>query len=147
MSRLRTHCAAIALGLIAPLCASAANYCIAVNGGVDKGGTSYIGKGFSLPTPGGCKPWAGFTRWSTSHVAITSGAGCLSSDGKVLTISVVSASTNYIGVGYVAPDYIFLCPAGTTNCPLANGADAGNFAGVATPQACTAKLMDLPALI
>lgn len=147
MPRLKTHHAAILLGLIASQCAFAANYCVAVNGGFGSGGTSFIGKGFALPTPGNCKPWSGFTKTSTSAVLITSGAGCLSSDGKVLTIAVVSSSPRYIGVGYAAPDYIFLCPAGTTNCPLANGADAGNFGGIAEPQPCTAKLMNLPALI
>jgi hypothetical protein len=147
MPRSKTYHAAFVLGLLAPLCASAANYCVAVNGGVDSGGTSFIGKGFALPAAGSCRPWSGFTKSSTTHVFITSGAGCLSSDGKVLTIAVVSMNPTYIGVGYAAPDYIFLCPVGTANCPLANGADAGTFGGVAVPQPCTAKLMSLPALI
>jgi hypothetical protein len=124
-----------------------ANYCIAVNGGFngDGGGTSYIGKGFTVPAAGNCVPWSGFTKTASTVVLTTTGTGCLSSDGKVLTVSVSSADPDYLGALTPGSDYITLCMAGVTGCPVGDqdqGALGGG--GNAAEQTCTAKLLKLP---
>jgi hypothetical protein len=51
MIRFKSSHVMLALGLIAPICSNAADYCIAVNNGFGHGGTSFIGKGFTCPLP------------------------------------------------------------------------------------------------
>jgi hypothetical protein len=145
MFRFKSTHLVILLGLMAPIYSSAANYCIAVNGGFGSGGTSFIGKGFALPTAGNCKPWSGFTKTASTVIATSTGTGCLSSDGKVLTVTVFSTDPAYFGAGQFGSDQIMLCPAGATGCPIGGGADSGSFGGTAQPQACTTKLLNLPA--
>jgi hypothetical protein len=118
------------------------NYCIAVGGGFGSGGTSFIGRGFAVPADGNCVPWSGFTKTATSVILTTTGTGCLSTNGKVLTISVISTDPSFLTLG---SDYITLCPAGVTGCPLGEGTDQGAFAGTAEPETCTTKLLNLPA--
>jgi hypothetical protein len=133
------------LGLIAPIYSSAAaNYCIAVSGGFGSGGTSFIAPGFTLPAAGKCKPWAGFTKTASTVVVFSSGTGCISSDGKVLTVSVSSTDPSYFG-STPGSDQIQLCPAGVTGCQI-SGEDFGSFGGPAKPQTCTTKLLSLPAI-
>lgn len=76
---------AVAFGLIAPDAAKAANFCIAVNGGVGHGGTSYVGPSFALPAAGKCAAWAGFTKTAVTVIAIGSGTGCVSSVETLFT--------------------------------------------------------------
>ena len=134
------------LGLIAPICCSAANFCIKVNGGFGNGGTSFVGKGFAVPAAGLCTPWSGITKTASSVIAISSGAGCLSSDGKVLTVSVFSTDPSFFGEGQFGSDQIRLCPAGASGCPIGGGVDSGSFSGPAAKQTCTTKLLTLPAI-
>jgi hypothetical protein len=80
------------LGLIAPVNSFASeHYCIAVDGGFGHGGTTFIGSGFAVPGEGNCTPWSGFTKTASTVILTTTGTGCLSSDGKALTVSVSSA--------------------------------------------------------
>jgi hypothetical protein len=146
MRRVKTLVRVLSFGLIAPLCASAANYCIKVNGGFGNGGTSFVGKGFAVPAAGACSPWSGFVKTSSTVIANSTGAGCLSSDARVLTLTIFSTDPSWFGPGNFGTDHIRLCPAGVTNCPLGGGSDAGSFSGPASPQACTTKLLSLPAL-
>jgi hypothetical protein len=90
---------ALAAAITGAVHASEANYCIAANGGFngDGGGTSFIGKGFTVPAAGNCKPWSGFTKTASTVVLTTTGTGCHSSDGKVLTVSVSSADPDFFG--------------------------------------------------
>lgn len=136
---------AVLVGLIAPIYASAANYCIEVNGGFGSGGTSYIGRDFSVPSEGNCTPWSGFTKTASSVVAVATGTGCLSSNGKVLTVSISSNDPSYIGAT-PGSDYIQLCPAGVSSCPI-SGWDQGYFGGggAAKAETCTSSLLNLPA--
>jgi hypothetical protein len=120
------------------------NYCIAVGGGFGGGGTSFIGKGFAVPAAGNCVPWSGFTKTASTVIVTTTGTGCLSSNGKVLTVSVSSADPDWFGAGQIGSDYITLCPAGVTGCPI-SGEDQGAFSGSAEPETCTAALLKLPA--
>jgi hypothetical protein len=120
--------------------ATESNYCIAVGGGFGGGGTSFIGKGFAVPAEGNCVPWSGFTKTASTVVLISTGTGCLSSNGEVLTVSVSSADPAY-GQG---TDYIQFCPAGVKSCPI-SGSDQGYFAGTAKPETCTTTLLNLPA--
>lgn len=125
--------------------ASEPNYCIAVGGGFGSGGTTFVGRGFAVPGDGNCTSWSGFTKTGSSVVLITSGTGCLSSNGKVLTVSVFSADPSYLGAGQIGADFIQLCPAGVTGCPLGTGTDEGAFGGTAKAETCTSSLLNLPA--
>jgi hypothetical protein len=146
MFRFKTAQLFLLLGLIAPVYSYAANYCIAVNDGFGSGGTSFMGINFTLPDDGKCGPWSGFTKTASTVILTTSGTGCLSSDGKVLTVSVASADPPFLGAGQSGLDYIQLCPAGVKSCPIGAGSDQGAFSGPAAPQTCTAKLLKLPSI-
>jgi hypothetical protein len=125
---------------------SAQNYCIAMNGGFGSGGTTFIGRGFSVPTAGNCKPWSGFTKTAGSVIATSTGTGCTSSDGKVLTVTAFSTNPSWFGPGGFGSDHIQLCPGGAAGCPIGSGVDSGSFGGPAAPTACTSGLLDLPAI-
>lgn len=133
-------------GLIAPVCSFAASpYCIAVGGGFGNGGETFIGTGFAVPAAGSCAPWSGFTKAFSSVIFNTNGAGCVSSDGKVLTLSVSSVDPDFLGAGGIQYDFIRLCPAGvTSSCTIGGGVDIGGFGGGAAPVTCTAALLQLP---
>jgi hypothetical protein len=138
----------LALAMIVPVSSFASShYCIEVGGGFGKGGTTFIGTGFAVPAEGTCSPWAGFTKTASSVILMTSGTGCLSSDGKVLTVSVASADPAYFGSGTQHSDYIQVCPSGIKSCPLGgSGRDSGEFGGSAEPISCTSSLESLPAI-
>ena len=136
---------ALVLGLIAPVYSFAAShYCIETGGGFGNGGTTFVGTGFALPADGTCTPWSGFTKTASSVILTTSGTGCLSSDGKVLTVSVSSQDPSFFGPGQAHSDYIQLCPAGNHGCPIGSGRDSGEFGGSAAPVSCTSSLLHLP---
>jgi hypothetical protein len=145
MIRFKTHHFLLLIGLISPIYSSAANYCVAVGGGFGSGGTSFVGKGFAVPAAGACKPWAGYLKTGATVIATTTGAGCLSSDGKVLQITLLSTDPSFFGSNSFAVDQIRLCPAGVGNCPIGGGQDVGYFTGAAKPQTCTTQLLGLPA--
>jgi hypothetical protein len=145
MFRFKTPQLFLLLGLIAPVYSYAANYCIAVGGGFGSGGTSFMGINFALPDDGKCQPWSGFTKTASTVILTTTGTGCLSSNGKVLTVSVFSTDPAFLGAGAFGSDYIQLCPGGGTSCTNGGGTDQGYFSGTAAPETCTAKLLNLPA--
>ena|SRR5579862_5897047 len=137
----------LSLGLLAPVYAYAADYCISVNGGFGgaSGGATYVGSNFTVPAAGACVPWSGFTKTATTVIFFTSGTACLSSTGGVLTLSVSSADPDNIGAGNIISDYIRLCKGSGTGCAAGAGSDQGGFAG--TPVAhvtCTAAMTSLP---
>ena len=113
---------------------------------LSSGGTTFVGTGFAVPAKGNCAPWSGFTKTASTVILTTSGAGCLSSDGKVLTVSVSSQDPSFFGAGQLQADYIQLCPAGVSSCPIGGGRDSGQFGGPAAPVTCSASLLSLPAL-
>jgi len=133
------------LGLIAPVYSFAAsNYCIAVDNGFGHGGTTFIGKNFYVPSDGNCIPWTGFTKTASTVILTTSGTGCLSSDGKALTVSVSSADPDYLGGGSIGSDYIRLTRT-STSASFSSGEDVGDFGGSAKSTSCTSSLLSLPA--
>ena len=135
------------LGLLAPLCSNAADYCIATNGGFGKGGSSFIGKNFVMPAAGLCVPWSGFTKTASSVIAISAGTACRSTDGKALELSISSTDPAFLGSGVVGSDHIKFCPAGAATCPFGGGTGTGTFSnGSAARQTCTVALVKLPAL-
>ncbi len=146
MNRFKTHHLVLLVGLVAPICSSAANYCIAVGGGFGGGGTSFVGKGFAVPAAGACKPWSGYLKTGASVIATSTGVGCLSSDGKVLQLSIFSTDPSFFGSDSFAEDQIRLCPAGVGSCPIGGGQDVGYFTGAAKPQNCSTQLLNLPAM-
>jgi hypothetical protein len=135
------------LGLIAPLSSNAANFCIAANGGFGNGGSSFVGIGFVLPAAGLCVPWSGLTKTASSVIAIATGTGCRSTDGKVLELTVSSTDPAFLGSGVIGSDHIKFCPAGAATCPFGGGTGTGTFSnGSAARQTCTTSLVKLPAL-
>src|SRR5580692_12147405 len=139
MFRFKTPHLFLLLGLIAPVYSYAANYCIAVNGGFGGGGTSFMGINFALPDDGKCEPWSGFTKTASTVILTTTGTGCLSSDGKVLTVSVSSADPDYLGAGNLGSDYIQLSRKESKGS-FTSGTDFGEFGGSAEAVTCTSSL-------
>jgi hypothetical protein len=119
------------------------HYCIEVDGGFGHGGTTFIGTGFAVPAGGACIPWAGFTKTASSVILTTSGTGCLSSSGKVLTVSVLSADTSFFGTGQTRADFIRLTRTSTT-AKFTSGEDSGAFSGSAAAVSCSSSLEQLP---
>lgn len=138
-----TRLSVLVLGLTAPAYTYAANFCIAVNGGFGNGGTSYIGPNFKLPAGNHCAPWAGFTKTASTVIAFANGSGCLSGNGKVLTLTFFNTDPQFFGPGASASDQIQLCPTGVTGCSI-SGQDTGYFNGPAAEQSCTGSLLTLP---
>jgi hypothetical protein len=146
MKTYRMMAATVLAGLIAaPVFATATDYCIESGGGWPNGGTSFVGREFAMPAAGNCAPWSGFTKTASSVVLTTFGAGCLSSNGKVLTLNLVSSDPSWFGANNIGKDYIEVCPQGASGCPFSSGSDQGAFSGVAKPQTCTSALLNLPA--
>ena len=118
-------------------------FCVATAGGFGAGGTTFVGPGFAVPAVGNCTPWSGFTKTASTVILTTSGAACLSSDGKTLTLSVSSADPDFLGAGSIASDYIQLTRTGTTGS-FNSGSDQGEFSGSADQITCTSSLLQLP---
>jgi hypothetical protein len=144
MFRLKAYSLCLALGLIVPANSFAAShYCIATDGGFGHGGTTYIGLNFAVPAVNVCAPWAGFTKTAGTVVLMTSGVGCLSGDGKKLTVSVSSADPAFFGPGRMESDYIELTRSGSSGS-FTGGEDSGYFSGSAKVISCTSSLEGLP---
>ena len=133
----------LAVLLAAPIYATP--YCIAVSGGFGNGGTTFVGRNFTMPSVSSCNPWTGYTKTASSVILMTSGTACLSSDATVLTVSVSSADPPFLGAGTLVSDYIQLCPEGATRCPIGNGTDVGYVSGTTNSETCTSALSELPA--
>jgi hypothetical protein len=140
---------AVLLGLLAPAhsfaaTAAEAPYCIAVNGGFGSGGGStFVARNFSMPDASKCTAWTGYTKTASTVIFTTSGAACLSSDSKALTVSVSSADPDFLGMGAQVADYIKMSRTSATN-PF-SGQDIGYLMGSAEQTSCTKDLLSLPA--
>lgn len=121
------------------------DFCVAVNGGFGSGGTSFVGKGFTMPFAGRCKPWSGIMKTASTVVGTSTGAGCLSNDGRLLTITVQTTAPAFLGNGQTATDHIELCPVAAT-CPIGSGLDRGTFGGPAAQITCTSALVTIPSV-
>jgi hypothetical protein len=141
MSRVKSSLPLL-LALLSPTLGFASNYCIATNDGFGKGGTTFIGTGFAIPSEGKCTPWAGFTKTASTVVATTYGTGCLSSNGKALTVSVTSADPDWFGT-VPGSDYIELTRSSSSG-RFTSGGDSGAFSGNAEEVSCTSTLLELP---
>ena len=147
MLRFKASHVTLILGLIAPLCSNAADYCIATNGGFGNGGSSFIGKNFVMPAAGMCAPWSGFTKTASSVIALSAGTACRSTDNKSLELTISSTDPAYLGSGVIGSDHIKFCPGGTSTCPYGGGTGVGTFSnGSAKKQTCTTALVTLPAI-
>jgi hypothetical protein len=122
------------------------DYCIAVNGGFGSGGTTFVGKGFTTPANGACKPWSGIMKTATTVVGTSTGTACQSDDGKLFTVTLQTTAPEWQGVGVTASDHIELCPlAATQGCPAHAGeSDRGTNSGPAAKVACTASVTSIP---
>jgi hypothetical protein len=123
--------------------ATEAHYCIAVSGGFGHGGTTYVGDGCAVPAKGNCTPWSGYTKTASTVVLTSTGTGCLSSSGKVLTVLVINSDPSFFGADSLHSDYITLSRSGTTGS-FGSGEDFGVFGGNAEPETCSSSLLTLP---
>ncbi|WP_139306240.1 hypothetical protein [Methylomonas sp. LWB] len=134
----------VGLSFTATQAHAASNACIAVNGGFGNGGTTFVGKGFSLPGNGSCGTWSGVVKTGSSVVLTSSGSACTSSDGVILTLTMHSTDPAYFGNGETAAvDHIQLCLKGTTNCPYGQYSH-GYFSGPVERINCTTDLITIP---
>src|ERR1700683_5295527 len=117
-------------------------FCIATAGGFGSVGTTVVARGFTVPAENTCTPWSGFTKTASTVILTTSGAACLSSTGKTLTVSVSSADPDYLGTT-PASDYIQLTRTSSTGS-FTGGTDQGQFSGSADQVTCTSGLLSLP---
>lgn len=118
------------------------SFCIATGGGFGGGGTTFIAPAFTVPGDNKCNAWSGFTKTASTVILNTSGAACLSSTGKTLTVSVSSADPSFLGTTPAA-DYIQLTRAGASGT-FTGGSDQGEFSGSANQITCTSALLSLP---
>ena len=118
------------------------NFCIATGGGFGNGGTTFVAPTFTVPAKNKCAAWSGWTKTASTVILTTSGAACLSTTGKTLTVSVSSADPDFLGTN-PAPDYIQLTRTSSTGS-FSGGTDQGQFAGSADQVTCTSGLLSLP---
>ena len=116
-------------------------FCIATSGGFGNGGTTFVEPGFTVPAVNNCTSWSGFTKTASTVILNTSGAACLSSTGKTLTVSVSSADPAFFG--NPVSDYIQLTRTSSTGS-FTGGTDQGQFAGSANQVTCTSAVLSLP---
>jgi hypothetical protein len=119
------------------------HYCIATAGGYGHDGTTFVGIGFDVPSEGKCVPWAGITKTAGTVILVTSGTGCLSSDGKALTLSLSSGDPDWLGANRLGADYIKLLRSENKGS-FTSGTDKGEFGGSADVITCTSSLESLP---
>ena len=117
-------------------------FCIATAGGFGNGGTTFVGPGFAVPAKNSCTAWSGFTKTASTVILNTSGAACLSTTGKTLTLNVSSMDPDFLGTN-PASDYIQLTRASATGS-FTGGTDQGEFSGGADQITCTSALLSLP---
>jgi hypothetical protein len=117
-------------------------FCIATGGGFGNGGTTFVGPSFAVPAANKCTPWSGFTKTASTVILTTSGAACLSTTGKTLTLNVSSADPAFLGTNPAA-DYIQLTRPSSTGT-FTGGTDQGEFSGSADQITCTSSLLTLP---
>jgi hypothetical protein len=117
------------------------SFCIAADGGFGGDGATFVEPSFTVPGENKCTPWSGFTKTATTVILNTSGAACLSTTGKTLTLSVSSADPSF----FTNPvsDYIQLTRTSSTGT-FTGGTDQGQFAGSADQITCTSSLLTLP---
>jgi hypothetical protein len=117
-------------------------FCIATAGGFGNGGTTFVGPTFTVPAANKCTSWSGFTKTASTVILTTSGAACLSTTGKTLTVSVSSVDPAFFGTNPVS-DYIQLTRASSSGT-FTGGTDQGQFGGSADQITCTSGLLSLP---
>ena len=71
----------------------------------------------------------------------------VTTDGKVLELTISSTDPAFLGSGVIGSDHIKFCPGGVATCPFGGGTGTGTFSnGSAKKQTCTTALLTLPAI-
>ena len=98
---------------------------------LDLGGCKYVGKGFTKPSKGKCKPWQGFVREDPGICpnGTTTGVACVNAAGTELRLALTTTSAN----GVFFDDVRIPLPS------FESGTDKFFSLGSATPQTFTAK--------
>jgi len=118
------------------------SFCVATAGGFGSGGTTFVAPNLTVPGENKCTAWSGYTKTASTVILNTSGAACLSTSGKTLTVSVSSIDPAFFGTSPVS-DYIQLTRASSTGT-FTGGTDQGQFSGSADQITCTSDLLMLP---
>jgi hypothetical protein len=118
------------------------NFCITTAGGFGHGGTTFVAPTFTVPAKNKCAAWSGWTKTASTVILNTSGAACVSSTGKTMTVSVFSLDPDFFGTT-AATDYITLTRASASGS-FTGGSDTGSFPGSAAQLTCTSSLLSLP---
>jgi hypothetical protein len=145
MFRFKTSFVALALGLITPTGADAANFCLAVNGGFGNGGYTFVAPGFAVPAKNQCAAFSGFTKAGSTVVLISNGTGCVSNNGARFDLSIFSTNIDFLGPGVFAFDTIRLC---LTSCRFTSDDISSNSSlggGFPEQVPCTPNLLTIPA--
>jgi len=121
---------------------AAGSFCISAAGGFGGGGTTYVTPTFTVPAKNKCTAWSGWTKTASTVILNTSGAACVSTSGKTMTVSVFSIDPAFFGTTAVT-DYITLTRASASGT-FTGGSDQGQFAGSALQLTCTSSLLSLP---
>ncbi len=137
-------------GLMAPVFATQAPYCVALDGGFLNGGASVVARNFEFPEQSKCSTFQGYTKSNATVVFQTNGNLCLSDDGQVVTVLITSADPSFSGFTNgsdlpVKHDYLRFCANGSGTCIFGGGVDFGTLGTTAEHQDCTDILLDLPA--
>jgi hypothetical protein len=122
-TRLQAIVGIVALLAFAPSAAQAKDYCVKL-----PSAPTYIlvGRGFSIPPKGQCKPWTGFGL-QLGENSPSVGTGCTSSDGTHLSLTISTSFPENVGQ--------FVTDAITLTLPMQTGTDGQIlFAPPAAPQ-------------
>jgi hypothetical protein len=93
-TRLMPGLAGLAALFVLPAVCFAKDYC------VTSGGSTFVGKGFAIPTKGNCKSWIGFT-FEFAGNSPSSGTGCTSSDGSTFNLTITTSEPENGGGAYI----------------------------------------------
>jgi hypothetical protein len=121
---------------------AAGSFCISAAGGFGNGGTTFVAPTFTVPAKNKCTAWSGWTKTASTVILNTSGAACVSTSGKTMTVSVFSIDPAFFGTTAVT-DYVTLTRASSSGT-FTGGTDQGQFAGNAAQLTCTSSLLSLP---
>lgn len=94
--RLRAVLGGLAMLVLVPGVSQAKDYCIGFTGFP---GSEFVGRGFTIPGKGQCKPFTGF--FTAVKNAPAAGTGCTSTDGSNFSLTILSSWPGSGGVVFI----------------------------------------------
>jgi hypothetical protein len=136
-----TLVAALALTLASASASYASDLCISYFAGPLLTINTIVGKGFRVPAPGKCRPFAGERTQGSYGAGVASGTACTASDGTVMHLVLITSSISYIQNSTVRMD---------VSLPLGGGAtldeeyNDSSLVLVSSPMATVCPAQTLP---